>query len=240
MSGGHMRAVHDDLVELIECERPALLDGADRVERRVVRTDAGIELERDPHGLEPLAETGAQLLELEAVLGARERGAETAIGRLEHINDAGESFLRQQRAVKAALRRAAGVHALHHRAVLRGHQAGGLRAGDAECMHGVLGIEAQPARGSGSRREYADGGTRMPALADMLLAHALADPRADLVAGERRDQQFTAGEIGMALRHREQRRQRDGADMQHADAMHVIELEALYLGAVHQRGIGGG
>ena len=80
----------------------------------------------------------------------------------------------------------------------------------------------------------------MPALADMLLAHAVADPRADLVAGERRDQQFAAGEVGVALRHREQGRQGDGADMQHAVAVHVVELEALHLRAVDQRGIGRG
>ena len=80
----------------------------------------------------------------------------------------------------------------------------------------------------------------MPALADMFLAHALADARTDLVAGERRDQQLAPGQIGVALRHREQRRQRDGADMQHADAMHVVELEALHLRAVDQRGIGRG
>ena len=132
------------------------------------------------------------------------------------------------------------MHALDHGAVLRGHQAGGLRAGDAERVHGLLRVELQTARRAGGGREHADRGAGMPALADMLLAHAFADARPDLVAGERRDQQLAAGEVGVALRHREQGRQGDGADMQHADAVHVVELEALHLGAVHQRGIGRG
>ena len=132
------------------------------------------------------------------------------------------------------------MHALDHRAILRGHQTGGLRPGNAERVHRVLGIELQSAGGAGGGREHADRRAGMPALGDMFLAHALADARADLVAGERRNQQFAAGEIGVALRHREQGRQRDGADMQHADAMHVVELEALHLGAVHQCGVGRG
>ena len=35
------------------------------------------------------------------------------------------------------------MHAFDHGAVLRGHQAGGLRAGDAERVHGLLGIRAR-------------------------------------------------------------------------------------------------
>ena len=132
------------------------------------------------------------------------------------------------------------MHALDHGAVLRGHQAGGLCAGDAERVDGLLRVELEPARRAGGRGEHADRGAGMPALADMLLAHAFADARPDLVAGQRRDQQFASGEIGVALRHREQGRQGNRADMQHADAVHVVELEALHLGAVHQRGVGGG
>ena len=68
MVDGDLRAVHDDLVELVERERLPLLDVADRIERRVVAADAGIELQRDAHRLEALAETGAQLLDVEAVV----------------------------------------------------------------------------------------------------------------------------------------------------------------------------
>ena len=132
------------------------------------------------------------------------------------------------------------MHALDHRAVLRGHQTGGLRPGNAERVYGVLGVELQPAGGAGGGREHADRRAGVPALADMFLAHALADARTDLVAGERRDQQLAPGEISVALRHREQGRQRDSADMQHTDAMHVVELEALHLGAVDHRGVGRG
>ena len=42
----------------------------------------------------------------------------------------------------------------------------------------------------------------------------------------------------MALRHRDQRWQGDGAAMEHAVAMHVVELETLHLRAVDQRRMG--
>src|SRR5579864_7898246 len=97
---GDLRAVHDDLLDIVERKRPAGADVADGVERGVVAADAGIEFQGNAQGLEALTETGAQLREIEAVVRARERRAEAAIGRLEHINDAGETVLCQEGAVK--------------------------------------------------------------------------------------------------------------------------------------------
>src|SRR5262245_21607265 len=51
----HLRAVDDDAVELGERERAPAGNVADGVERGVVAAHAGIELERDAHGLEALA-----------------------------------------------------------------------------------------------------------------------------------------------------------------------------------------
>ncbi len=130
------------------------------------------------------------------------------------------------------------MHALDHGAVLRRHQAGRLGAGDAERVDGLLGGEPQAARRARSRREDADGRARMPALPDMLLAHALADARTDLVAGDSGRQEVAAGKLGMAFGHRNQGRQRDGADMQNALAMDVVEFEALNLRPVDQRRMG--
>ena len=79
----------------------------------------------------------------------------------------------------------------------------------------------------------------MPALADVLLAHADADARADLVAGDGRRQQLRAGHVVLLLGHGKQRRERDGADVQHALSMHVVELEGMHLRAVDQRRIRG-
>ena len=124
-----------------------------RVERGVVAADAGIEFERDAHGLEALAEPGAQLREIEAVLRARKRRAEAAIRRLEHVDDAGKTLARQQRGIKPALRRAAGMHALDHGAILRRHQAGRLRAGDAERVHGRVRRRAPSARAAPAAAE---------------------------------------------------------------------------------------
>ena len=129
------------------------------------------------------------------------------------------------------------MHALDHRAVLRGHQAGCLRAGNAERVNGLRRREPQPPRRAGGGRIDADRRTRMPALADMLLPHAQSDPRTDLVAGHRGGQEFPSVQHGMTLRHCDQCGQRHRADMQHAPAVNVIELEALHLGAIDQRGM---
>src|SRR5207248_11172615 len=132
----NLRAVHPDAVDLAELEWAALANVADGVERRVIAADAGIEFQRNPHRLPFASQAFAQGLEIEAVLRAREGGAESAIRRLENVGDAGEPTLGEERAVEPALRGAAGMHPLDHGAILRRHQAGGLRAGDAERMHG--------------------------------------------------------------------------------------------------------
>ena len=110
----HLRAADHDLGEFLEAEGPARLDGPDRVQAGVVAGDAGIELERDAQGLEALAQAGAELRQIEQIGRARERGAEAAVGRLEHVDDPGEAVAGQQRPVEPALGRAAGMHALDH------------------------------------------------------------------------------------------------------------------------------
>jgi len=75
----------------------------------------------------------------------------------------------------------------------------------------------------------------MPALADVLGPHAQPDARPDLVARHGRSEKLLAAEIPAQLGDREQRREHHRTDMQHARAMHVVELEALYLRAVRER-----
>src|SRR6185369_4036198 len=198
------------------------------------------ELQRNPHRLPVAAKPGAERVEIEPISGARERGAEATVRRLENIADAGEPGLCQQRAIEPALRRAAGMHALDHGAVLRGHQAGGLCSCDAKRMHGLLRVKLEAARGTGGSREHAKGRARVPALADMLLAHAAPDTRTDLIAGDRRREKIAPAHWRMTFGDCDQRRQHDRAAMEHAVAVHVVELEALHLRAVDQRRIGRG
>ena len=73
----------------------------------MVAADARVELERDAHRLPHAAQAGGELRQIEAVLRARERGAEAAVLAFEHVDDAGEALLGEQRAVQAALRRRA-------------------------------------------------------------------------------------------------------------------------------------
>src|SRR5204862_3735787 len=129
-----LRAVHHDAPDLARAEAMFRRQLAQRIQRRVVAADAGVELERHAHRLPRRAESLGELGEAEAIRRARESGAEAAVLGLEDILDAGEALLGEERAVEAALRRAAGVHALHHRAVLGGHESRRLGARDAERM----------------------------------------------------------------------------------------------------------
>jgi hypothetical protein len=77
----------------------------------------------------------------------------------------------------------------------------------------------------------------MPALADVLGPHAQTHARPALVAGRGGGEEFLAGEVALELRDGDERGQHHRADVQDAGAMHVVELEALHLGAVRERGV---
>ena len=92
---------------------------------------------------------GAEPVEQSRRVGrARDRAQEAAVARLDDIGDAGEALLGEQRRRHAALRGAAGMQALHHRAFLRRHQAGAERARDADRVLHLLGTRAS----AGGRR----------------------------------------------------------------------------------------
>src|SRR4051812_45979537 len=139
--GGDLRAVDDDLIHVFRTKSVFRLKSADRIQAGVVAADAGVELERDAHRLPCAPEAGGELREVEAVARAGEGGAEAAVFALEDVLDAGEAALGEERTVEAALRGAAGVHALNHGAVLRSHQARGLSPGDAQRMHASIYVE---------------------------------------------------------------------------------------------------
>src|SRR5712672_2557306 len=105
-------------------------------------------------------------------------------------------------------------------------------------MHGLLRVKLEPARRTGGSGEHAERRARVPALADMLLAHAAADAGTDLIARDRCGEKIAPAHRRMTLSDRDQRRQHDRAAVEHAVAMHVVELEALHLRAVNERRIG--
>ncbi len=212
--------------------------GPNRIERGVVAADARVELERNLHRFEAGAESGRQRLQVEAVAGTGERGAEASIGALEHILDARESFSREQRAIEPALARPARMHPLDHRAKLRRHQTGRLRSRDAEGMNGLVRRESQRTRRAGRRSEGTDRRTRVPPLRDVLRSHAHADPRPDLVAGNGRGENIAAGQSRPDLRDGQKGRKRHRTHVQHADPMHIVKLESLDERAVDERRMG--
>src|SRR5262249_15066430 len=170
----------------------------------------------------------------ETVLRAGKSGAKTAIGRLEHVGDSGEPPTGKKCRIKPALRRAPGMHALDHGAILRRHQPAGLGAGDAERMHSLFHVECQRARGGGCRGKYAYTGPAVTDLAYMLRAHAQADARSHSISRQRRGDEILSGKLRMRFRYRDERRQCHGADMQDSLTVHVVEFKTLHLRAVDQ------
>src|SRR5438309_140476 len=77
----------------------------------------------------------------------------------------------------------------------------------------------------------------MPTLADVFVPHAQPDARPDLVARGCGGEELAAAEIAPQLRHGEKCGEHHGADVQHTGAVHVVELEALHLRAVRERGV---
>ena len=57
-----------DFTALVEREGALLLHVTDGVQGRMIAADAGIEFQCDPHGLERIAQPGAERVEIETVL----------------------------------------------------------------------------------------------------------------------------------------------------------------------------
>ena len=206
----------------------------------MVGADAGIELQRNLHGLEPVAQAIGKRGEVEAIRGARKGRAEAAIFALKHILNPGVALLCEKRAVITRLRRAAGMHTLNHRPILRGHEARRLGAANADGVDGLSDIEPQGARRARRRRENAERRAGVPALADMFLPHADADAGADLVTGNCRSEEFLARDGRILLEYGQNAGQGHGAHMQNAHAMHIVELEALHQRAIDEDCVGRG
>jgi hypothetical protein len=106
-----------------------------------------------------------------------------------------------------------------------------------ERVHHLLRRQSQSCGSTRRGREHTDGRARMPALHDVLLAHALTDAGADLVARDGGAQELAAAHARLELGHGKERRQGHGTHMQHALTMDVVELEALHQRAVHKCGM---
>jgi hypothetical protein len=143
------------------------------------------------------------------------------------------------------------VHALAHGLVLSGHQAGGLRARQAQRVFEARAVQPEQHAGRGRRRMGAEHRARMPAARQHLDAvQAQAHARADLEAGDRAQHEaFTRHAAGHAARHAarpaaqmlgasQQRRQHQRSAVQRRAWVEVVQLEALDEGAVEQRGAG--
>ena len=137
-----------------------------------------------------------------------ENAEKSAIFALEHPLDAGVAGRGQPRRVKTIARRETVVHALAHRLVLRGHQAGRLGAGQAEGVLQLRWLQAAQLARRHRGRVGAKDGSRVPAAVQHLGAvQRVPDPRAHLEAGDRRQQEFGPAYGSSCLRPRRRRGQ---------------------------------
>ena len=77
----------------------------------------------------------------------------------------------------------------------------------------------------------------MPALCNVFLTHANAHTRTGLVACHGSGQKIFAVHARACFGDGDQRRQDDGAHVHHALAVYIIQLKALHLCAIDQRGV---
>jgi hypothetical protein len=164
-----------------------------------------------------------------------------AIIALEHALDPGISGGCQMGRVETVARGESVMHALAHGLVLRGHQARGLRAGNAERVLIGRGIKPeQRARGDRGRMgaEHRPG---MPAARQHLgSVQRHAHPRTDLQPLDRAEQQRRTIDAAALLGASDQRGQDQRGAVQRTERMKIVKLEALDERAVEQRGCGSG
>src|SRR6185437_6008068 len=104
-------------------------------------------------------------------------------------------------------------------------------------MHRLLRGQMQCRSRAGHCGKHSDGRAGVPALPDMLLAHAFADAWAYFVARDSRPQEIAAAKAGPQFRYGKERWQGHRADVQDTLAMNIVELEALNERAIDQRGM---
>jgi hypothetical protein len=127
------------------------------------------------------------------------------------------------------------VHALDHRAFLRGHEAGGLGSGDADGVLGLVRIEPQHARGRRTGGEGAGRALRMPAAEEEAHGPRHADARPHLVAGDQRRDHIAARASAFGLGTRERDGHSQGARMKQRSLVHVVAFERVGCRAVGER-----
>ena len=132
------------------------------------------------------------------------------------------------------IRRLAGVQRLAVAAAVL-LQAGGLRARDAEREGGLLLVEPDQPRRSGSRSQGAQGPCEMPA-AEVMTRGGLAHPDARFERRRQGDDHVASRRLA-PLAEREERRQGGGAGVEnHAAEMRVVEVEHVpHLAVGHRR-----
>jgi hypothetical protein len=166
-----------------------------------------------------------------------EGGEKAAIRAFEHLLDPGVAAGRERRRQQAVAGCETVLHALAHRLELRRHQSTGLGRRESDRVLEVLLVQAEERAGSGRGGRASEHRTRVPAPGQHLRAmEREPDARTDLEAADRAEKQVGARGAGGDGQRGEHRRQHEACAMDGRDGVVVVELEALDVGAVQQRG----
>ena len=196
----------------------------DGLQGGLIGADAGEQFVADEIAIPEFAELVRQGVHVD-VVGDRFQIA--AILDLEDILDAGEAVFGKLRGDQADPGGVAGEQPLHHRAILRAHQARRHRSGNAERVAGSVSIEAQEARRGRRRAKRAGGSGRMPAAIEGGDALRCTNACQQFIADGHRDQRVFAGDGEPHFGTGQQKRDGDAAGMRPRAEMRVVDLEAL-------------
>ena len=129
------------------------------------------------------------------------------------------------------------MEALDHRAFLRGHQAGGHRAGDAQRILHLFGVEPEQLSGRRGCDERTGSALRMETIQEQRHGRCIADAKPDLVTDAQGEGDVPPGNggIGLGQRHRHRYRQRIG--MNDRFLVDVVHLEGVAGRAVCEHGV---
>ena len=197
---------------------------------------AGKALEHDRARGVAVAEAAGELRRIERVAAEHAQEAELAF---EHAHRSGKAVGRQARGEHAAFGRAPEMETLDHGAGARAgelHQPAGERAGNAERVAHMLGVEAHQSPAGDRRAERAGRAGRVEAAALVAVMGRAPDADHDLGARDEGGDQLAAADAAL-LRHGKAGREQGRARM-HAGARpgEIVHLEGMRETAVGQGG----
>ena len=185
----------------------------------------------------PNGASGGSVIGARLVGAAEREGLHEAVARLDHVGRTLHAELGQQRRLDAFARGVAGVQALDvGAAVDEGEQAGGGARRDAERVGDLLRRKPAQLRDRDRGAERPDRAGRMEAALAQIGRAGAREADRDLIAGDHRLDDLRAARAALVA-DAERGRHDGAAAMRRADAIAVVQLDAVRRGAAEEGGI---